>query len=731
MTTSRQATKRRKAAGATDGAPETNQNARASLLLALMMVLLPALGVTHEEMLQDTFKSILSAFFILSAMLVFVWYQRKQQQPLQFHGLLWLPLGLMVYALGSMAWSHAYLGGVEAIRWFLFALVFFWGVNVANPTSVNRMVWGIHIGAVLASLWAALQFWSGLTLFPQGPVPASTFLNRNIFAEFLVCTLPYSVLLLARVRDKTSVFVLTLSLAFNIVALMMSGTRSALTGLLVLMVLLPLITLVYRKQCQSTGWRPGHCIALGMVLIVSVGVLGSIRTGNPKLIAESGKVNALELAGARLLSITTKKEYSRGTFSHRTLMWRATGAMIQDNPVTGVGAGAWEVHVPRYQGPESQTELDFYAHNELLQLVAEYGSVGWLFLLSLTAYLLWASYATLKIRSAEGKQEAPLRALVLSSLLVLFLVSNAGFPWHMAGTGALFAISLSLLAASDLRLGWTRQVFARSLAWKNSYGTYAFATTVLCMALAVHISRQAIECESKLVQALKIGLQITQSGKATDPRWDPAKNEMLTLMREAIAINPHYRKLTSNAADAMANWGDWKNATWIWESIATSRPYVVAILTNIARGHVHGGELAKAGEYLERARSLQPSAPAVASLEVMLLSRAGNDKEAARLAKKYFADGVFDYDLVRAAYFLGINNEDFDLSITALELRIKHWPAQAVDSWLKLGDIHALPKVNDIPRAIHAYRTALEASPPHARPAVMASIPPHFRKALE
>ena len=29
---------------------------------------------------------------------------------------MWLPLALMFYAIGSMAWSHAYLGGVEAVR---------------------------------------------------------------------------------------------------------------------------------------------------------------------------------------------------------------------------------------------------------------------------------------------------------------------------------------------------------------------------------------------------------------------------------------------------------------------------------------------------------------------------------------------------------------------------------------------------------------------------------------
>lgn len=35
------------------------------------------------------------------------------------------------------------------------------------------------------------------------------------------------------------------------------------------------------------------------------------------------------------------------------------------------------MQAPRYQRVESQLETDYYAHNEILQLLAEYGLVGW------------------------------------------------------------------------------------------------------------------------------------------------------------------------------------------------------------------------------------------------------------------------------------------------------------------------------------------------------------------
>ena len=97
----------------------------------------------------------------------------------------------------------------------------------------------------------------------------------------------------------------------------------------------------------------------------------------------------------------------------------------------------------------------------------------------------------------------------------------------------------------------------------------------------------------------------------------------LRLVEEGVAINPHYRKLTPMVADELAHWGDWANATWIWESVLASRPYVVALLTNAARGHANLGDDAGARAYLARALAVQPDAPSVRSLEVVLLARGG------------------------------------------------------------------------------------------------------------
>ena len=186
-------------------------------IFALMMFLTPAIGVPNELMLQDTLKSIVVAFATVGAGLLFFWQQRNRREALRWHGLMWLPILLTVYALGSMVWSHTFLGGVEAIRWFLFSLMLWLGINTLSRERTPYLIEGIHWGAVVCSLWTVLQFYFDFTYFPQGPNPASTFVNRNFFAEFVVCTFPFSLYLLAQAKSTSRIALLAFTLGFNVV----------------------------------------------------------------------------------------------------------------------------------------------------------------------------------------------------------------------------------------------------------------------------------------------------------------------------------------------------------------------------------------------------------------------------------------------------------------------------------------------------------------------------------
>ena len=183
------------------------------------------------------------------------------------------------------------------------------------------------------------------------------------------------------------------------------------------------------------------------------------------------------------------------------------------------------------------------------------------------------------------------------------------------------------LAASDARLGWRGRLLARPLRWspasrKARPGGHAWpAWRWRCTSR----SRRR-RAKRKLVQAAKLALSHHRDRAARTLRaWSQAEREMLRLVREGIAINPHYRKITPMVADELARWGDWRNATWIWESVLASRPYVVAIISNAARGHAALGDRQGAG--LPGARQADPAAGAGGALAGGgLLARTGQER---------------------------------------------------------------------------------------------------------
>lgn len=692
-----------------------------------MAFLAPAVGVPSELMLQDTLKSIVVAACTLVAALLFFLHHRLRREPLRWHTLLWLPLLLLAYALGSMAWSHAYLGGVEAVRWFLFALIAWLALNTFERERLPWLAWGVHLGAVAASLWAVLQFLAGFDFFPQGPNPASTFINRNFFAEYVVCTLPFGALLLARSRVTPALLALGASNALVVVAIMMTGTRAALIALwLQLLVVLPLIAWRCRAQLAWSGWKPGARAMAAVAFLGTVLLLGALPSSNPKILAEERGGNAFQRAVNRTQSIGPTDD----SLGIRMQMWRATFHIIQARPLAGVGAGAWESEVPRYQPPGSQLETDYYVHNEYLQLLAEYGLAGWIFLVLLLGYLGVAGWRTWRAADAQARVDQPWRAVLLCSLLALLVVSNIGFPWRMAATGALFALCLGALAATDARLPAAAAAYARALRWNPAIGTACVAASAACLALGLYIAQRAAEAERKLVHAAEIALAVSASGTPDDPRFDGAKEQMLQLVREGIAANAHYRKITPMVADELARWGDWGDAIWIWESVLRSRPNIVAMTTNVARGYSMLGKPEQAMVYLKQAQAQKPDAPAVRSLEVILVAQTGDQARALQLAKEALAAGIVDYDLTNALSIMATRTGDYALAERALRLRMERWPETRARSLVQLGALYA-NELRQPEQGLQFIRQGLAISTQGERDALLRMVPPALRAQLQ
>jgi O-antigen ligase len=681
-------------------------------------------------MLQDTLKSMLLAFGVLGSALCLLWQQARHPEKLHWHGLMYIPLILLAYALGSMGWSHAYLAGVEAVRWFILALLLWVGMNALRQSSHTRLLlWGLHGGAVAASIWAALQFWWDFDLFPQVADPASSFANRNFFAEYAVCVVPFSAYLLATLRRPGWLVTMALSLAFNLVALMMTGTRSALIALLLVVAVMAVVLVRYGRQLALAEWGRRQQALVGLALVMGVAGLGSIPTGNQRVIQEKTGVTALERSALRAWSVTRKTSFEGGSsFSMRTIMWRASLRMLVAHPLSGVGAGAWEEQLPLYQDKALTREIDFYAHNDLLQLLSEYGLlVGGAALALLLGQLLLAAGQTWQL-AGQNRQEAPLRAVTLASLLALLVVGNAGFPLHMASTCALLAAGLALLAASDIRLGRWGHGQASTLGWPPRWNRIMLGLVLAVTLVAVYIAQRAVMAERRIIHAIHIGNTLRY--KHVAPLAD-RQAEMAKTIRQGIALNPHYRKLVNIAADDLAMSGDFATALWIFESLVASRPHIPDAWANMVLITLRMKESAKAEAALAQLKRLEPDSPRTRALEVQVLAQTDREAEAAHLLHGYLLQGRHEYDLLQAGYSLGTKLGDLQLATESLQLLIGGWPAEAMTAYLHLGQLYANAPLADPAQALASFKAGLKlAQTGQEQTTFLKDVPPQYHSAL-
>ena len=142
------------------------------------------------------------------------------------------------------------------------------------------------------------------------------------------------------------------------------------------------------------------------------------------------------------------------------------------------------------------------------------------------------------------------------------------------------------------------------------------------------------------------------------------------------------------------------------------------------------GQNERAVDALNHARQLDPDAPGLRALEIILLSRTGQEVQARQKLSDYYDQDRYDYALVQAGYELGLKTQNWQLAIRSLELRKQTWPEQAADAYLHLGIIYATPKVNDDANALAAFRAGLRVVPLAQKNKYLSQVPERYRVQL-
>jgi O-antigen ligase len=266
-----------------------------------------------------------------------------------------------------------------------------------------------------------------------------TFLNRNHFAGFLEMSLPlvlgYALSIRGRHKEKQKSFFKTLASSDNLLkqilllfllgimflALFFSKSRMGIFSALLSLLFFYLVYSSLKKSKLEKAWM--------IFFVLAIAILYGLWIGLSPIFERFLRIEA-QAPG-------------------RILVWKDTLGIIKDFPFFGTGLGTFGYVYPLYEKSMEQALLYIHAHNDYLQLMAETGLLGFLFIFIALVLFIFSSLKTL---SQLSQKEDYFRFFItlgaLSGIVSLLIHSLADFNLHIPSNALYFAFLIGFSKAT-------------------------------------------------------------------------------------------------------------------------------------------------------------------------------------------------------------------------------------------------------------------------------------------
>ncbi len=398
------------------------------------------------------------------------------QSPLmpELRGLLMRSVAPLGAAVCASLWLNGTWGNIALLELLSQLFLLWMSCWMARDAFARGVVArALVAGCIALGAYAFVQS-NGLDPLPSatpfdGRRIVATFENPNYLGNVAACALPLLLALFFAAGKPYERLLSGLAVALIYGACILAGSRGAwLAGMAGTAFVGLGIVLAVRRGALPMRWLEVALLALALIAATY------LATRDPIIANAQGKVSV----GERLLSARyIVSPHSRGaeakpsaagapasatsvqlgdvqvndtTINHRYFIWRVAWAMVVDQPVVGVGYGAFAAHFPRYRDglrsdpwyssliETQQYENTRYAHNEYLHLWAESGVLGLLAFIWLVGRLGGWLVGGLR-------RGASLHAWALvAALLAMLLHSLVSYPLRLPFNGLFFWVCLGI-----------------------------------------------------------------------------------------------------------------------------------------------------------------------------------------------------------------------------------------------------------------------------------------------
>ncbi|MCX8094056.1 MAG: O-antigen ligase family protein [Candidatus Goldbacteria bacterium] len=485
---------------------------------------------------QFFFKFLLSLFIIAFLMrklinnTYFVIY--KTPYNLLFFGFIILNIIGVIVVHNYFLWANTLILNIFYFFLFLISLDY----SLQNKNNYKKILVLILISNLIVSFYGLMQSCGFDPLRWQTDFSrraASTLGNPNFLAGHLLLAIPFGISLFFSKRVPKSVSIIIIIVLCS--ALILSQTRGAYIGFIASLTIFFILVSKYEKE-SFVKLKTYSIVVFLMVFIILLLYI----------------IINLEMRTKIKNALTLKDSSAKIRLS----LWKNTMYLIKDNPLFGSGPGNFEIKYAYYQYKSLKYkdffDNDFYksahAHNDLLQIMGEYGLLASGFIVALFYLIFLNGISILKTQN-----NAKFFIIgILSSVIGILIHGLFNFPLLIIPTASTFYILLgSLVAFSG---NYEKKEIKMNLILKITFVLFVFIFIFLA---------------SILTRIFLSNFYLRKSGEASHFKMNRIAIEHSS---NAVAIAPWvYENYYINAKDHL-NAGDIEKAYKLFEKVYELNP---------------------------------------------------------------------------------------------------------------------------------------------------------------
>ena len=532
------------------------------LVLAMFLFFFTGIILIRKKTVFSDFSNLRSAVFLL------------------------LALYLCVVILSSVLALNPQEGFFDIVRTVIFVvLVFYWVKLISLDKewfgNLSKMV---VVAASVSVVVGFYQYFSQVAGQPGGHLADGRALiysvvglmaNKNLFSSYILMLFPFLIFGMAAFKGAWRIASIT---TFTLVSLLivLLVTRAVWVGITVSFFTSTLLVLIFNEKLEippKLSVRLALFVSLAVLILVSLVFVGTRGSENPYL----GKLSSI-----------VRPDADNNHF--RLNIWKITSEMTMDHPLTGVGAGNWQIAIPNYysriglKGKEVNWQTP---HNDFLWIASEKGIPGLLLFLGIIAMV---SFYLIRIITGQSKRENKLQAILLYSGLVAYLTDSCfEFPYQRID----HQVYLSLFVAGIVAI-YHQQHPLKALNIKRSIFVSAIsALLIFCMVYSFSAVRMEMQ--------VKKAISLISKGKQQEAI--AGINSAENAFRNLDAMGSPLRYYSGLA---YSNLNDHQEAIPNFLIALQQHPNHVALLSNTGLSYLKTGDTAQAIQYFNKALQIVP-----------------------------------------------------------------------------------------------------------------------------